>query len=259
MSYAAITLTRNLWIQDRHAVVHFGDEIVWLGDEHRARLQHLNRRLVLPFIPATKVIGSPSARVKYQAACRLRYCRLHPSCDDSHHAPPLDEPMFIQLEIGTSWIGTQRSNPRQGCGAETSVFPSINRSKNGSGDGRKPSPIRTALPLRHSLRNSLTVSARPVATSWWRRQLASLGIADPPPRDRAGRASNCTSNRPARHAVRSQKHDPSPLPQTVLRPRRARQTIKIGAFLDRQNDRCRFRDAAHASLNHDSFISDSRY
>jgi len=86
-----------------------------------------------------------------------------------------------------------------------------------------------------------------------------LGIANPPLRDRAGRASNCTSNCPARHAVRSQKHDPSPLPQTVLRPRRARQTIKIGAFLHRQNDRCRFRDAAHASLNHDSFISDSRY
>ena len=83
-----------------------------------------------------------------------------------------------------------------------------------------------------------------------------LGIADPPLRDRTGGASNCASNRPARHAVRSQKHDPSPLPQT---PPRARQTIEIGALLHRQNAKCRFRDADHASLNHDSFISDSGY
>ena len=85
-----------------------------------------------------------------------------------------------------------------------------------------------------------------------------LGIADPPLRDRTGGASNCASNRPARHAVRSQKHDPSPLPQTA-RPPQARQTIEISTLLHRQNAKCRFRDADHASLNHDSFISDSGY
>jgi hypothetical protein len=44
-----------------------------------------------------------------------------------------------------------------------------------------------------------------------------LGIADPPLRDRTDGASNCASNRPTRYAVRSQKHDPSPQPQTPPR------------------------------------------
>ena len=35
--------------------------------------------------------------------------------------------------------------------------------------------------------------------------------------------------------------------------------LKLRAFLRRQNDSGRFRDAAHASLNHDLFISDSGY
>ena len=35
--------------------------------------------------------------------------------------------------------------------------------------------------------------------------------------------------------------------------------IKLGTLLRAQIDRCRFRDAAHASLNHDSIISDSGY
>ena len=41
--------------------------------------------------------------------------------------------------------------------------------------------------------------------------------------------------------------------------RRTRQAFKIGALLRRQNNSCRFRDDTHASLNHDSFISDSGY
>ena len=61
------------------------------------------------------------------------------------------------------------------------------------------------------------------------------------------------------HAVRRQQHNPRPLPQPVLRLRRTRQALKLGTFLRRQNDNCRLRDAAHASLNHDSFISDSGY
>ncbi len=53
--------------------------------------------------------------------------------------------------------------------------------------------------------------------------------------------------------------DPRPLPQPVLRFRRTRQALKLGTFLRRQNDNRRLRDAAHASLNHDSCISDSWY
>ena len=86
-----------------------------------------------------------------------------------------------------------------------------------------------------------------------------LGIAHTPLRGRAGRAPDRPSNRSARHAVRCQQHNPRPLPQPVLRLARTRQAFKFGALRLRQNDSSRFRDAAHASLNHDSFISDSRY
>ena len=48
-------------------------------------------------------------------------------------------------------------------------------------------------------------------------------------------------------------------PQAVLRFGRARQAFKFGAFLRRQTDRYGFRDAAHAFLNQDLFISDSGY
>jgi hypothetical protein len=36
-------------------------------------------------------------------------------------------------------------------------------------------------------------------------------------------------------------------------------TLKLRTLLRHQNDNRRFRDASHASLNHDSFISDSGY
>ena len=85
------------------------------------------------------------------------------------------------------------------------------------------------------------------------------GVANPPLRRRAGCTSNRSSNRPARNAVRCQQHDPRPLPQPVLRLRRTRQALKLGTFLRRQNDNCRLRDAAHASLNYDLCISDSWY
>jgi hypothetical protein len=105
----------------------------------------------------------------------------------------------------------------------------------------------TRLLARHAREQRLFVSAvyfgsaAPIARLVETRK-PLIGIADPPLRDRASRASNCTSNRAARHAVRSQKHDPSPPPQMVLGPRRARQKIEIGALLHRQNDRCRFRE-----------------
>ena len=68
-----------------------------------------------------------------------------------------------------------------------------------------------------------------------------------------------SSDRPARNAVRCQQHDPRPLPQPVLRLPRTRQALKLGTSLRRQNDNRRLREAAHASLNHDSLISDSWY
>jgi hypothetical protein len=44
------------------------------------------------------------------------------------------------------------------------------------------------------------------------------------------------------------------------RPNMSRRKVsKLGTFLRCQNDDRRLRDAAHASLNHDSFISDSWY
>ena len=86
-----------------------------------------------------------------------------------------------------------------------------------------------------------------------------LGIAHPPLRCRSGRAANRPPDCPARHTFRRQQHDPCPLPQPVLRLRRTRQALKLGAFRCRQNNRSRFRDAVHASLNHDSFFTDSGY
>ena len=55
------------------------------------------------------------------------------------------------------------------------------------------------------------------------------GVANPPLRRRPGCTSNRSSNRPARNAVRCQQHDPRPLPQPVLRPRRTRQALKLGS------------------------------
>ena len=60
-------------------------------------------------------------------------------------------------------------------------------------------------------------------------------------------------------AVRRQKHDLRPPAQPELRPCRARQSVKLGPLFVRQNNRSRFLDACHASLNHDSSISDSGY
>jgi hypothetical protein len=50
---------------NRHAIMHIGDEVVGLGDDHGTRLQRLASRAVLPFVqrPAN-VIGWASARVK---------------------------------------------------------------------------------------------------------------------------------------------------------------------------------------------------
>jgi hypothetical protein len=61
------------------------------------------------------------------------------------------------------------------------------------------------------------------------------------------------------YTVRRQKHDPCPLAHPVLRLRRTRQAFKLGPLLLRQCNRCRFRDAAHASLNHDSTSRNSGY
>jgi hypothetical protein len=86
-----------------------------------------------------------------------------------------------------------------------------------------------------------------------------LGIAHPRLRCRSGRAANGPPDRPARHTFRRQQHDACALPQPVLRLRRTHQALKLGAFRRRQNNRSRFRDADHASLNHDSFFTDSGY
>jgi hypothetical protein len=84
-------------------------------------------------------------------------------------------------------------------------------------------------------------------------------IAHAPLGSRTGRASDFPPDRPAGHPAGRRQHDPCPLPQTVLRLRRTRQALKLRALRRRQNNSCRFRDAAHASLNHDSTISDSRH
>ena len=55
------------------------------------------------------------------------------------------------------------------------------------------------------------------------------------------------------------QHDAGALPQPVFRLRRTHQALKLAAFCRRQDNSCRFRDTAHAPLNHDSFFSDSGY
>src|SRR6478672_7142130 len=44
-----------VWLQQhRHTVVQFSNEFVWLGDDHRTRLQALTRVAVLPLIPKAR-------------------------------------------------------------------------------------------------------------------------------------------------------------------------------------------------------------
>ena len=122
-------------------------------------------------------------------------------------------------------------------------------------------PRFTRLGVRHVLRafyEALSAAIAPLARFVETRK-PLLGVTHPPLRRRAGCTSNRPSDRSARHAVRRQQHNPRPLPQPVLRLRRTRQALKLRTLLRHQNDNRRFRDASHASLNHNSFISDSGY
>ena len=76
---------------------------------------------------------------------------------------------------------------------------------------------------------------------------AILGVAHPPLRRGSSGAAERPANRPRRRALRRHQHDPRLQPRAVLGLARARQTLKLGALLGRQSDRCRFK-AAHATL-----------
>jgi hypothetical protein len=78
------------------------------------------------------------------------------------------------------------------------------------------------------------------------------GVAHAPFRRRAGRAANRSANRTAGHALGRHQHNPRPLAQPEFGLGGTRQRFQLGSFRFRQYDRGRFRNAMHASLNHDS-------
>ncbi len=85
------------------------------------------------------------------------------------------------------------------------------------------------------------------------------GVAHAPFRCRAGRAANLSANRAAGHALGRHQHNPRPLAQPLFGLGGTRQRFQLGSFRFRQYDRGRFRNAMHASLNHDSPFRNSRY
>jgi len=86
-----------------------------------------------------------------------------------------------------------------------------------------------------------------------------LGKADPPLAGGANRAVDRPRNRPRRQALRRHQHDARSLAQPMFRLARTRQTFEFSALTLRQKNWGRFRDAAHAPLNHDSRSADSEY
>jgi hypothetical protein len=62
----------------------------------------------------------------------------------------------------------------------------------------------------------------------------TLGGAHPPLRRRARGAANLAADGACRQPVRRQQHNPRPLPQPVLRLRRAGQSRELGPLLLRQ-------------------------
>ena len=82
-----------------------------------------------------------------------------------------------------------------------------------------------------------------------------LGVAHPPFRGRTGRAADRATDRARGHTIR--RHQQMALAHPVLRLRRTRQAFRLGALFLRQGNRCRFRDAAHAPLNHNSIFRNS--
>jgi hypothetical protein len=87
----------------------------------------------------------------------------------------------------------------------------------------------------------------------------SRRIANPPFGRCADRAADRSRDFTRRRAIARHQHDPGALARAVLAFRRTRHTLKVSAFLASQNYPRRFRDALHASLNHDSRIRDSGY
>jgi hypothetical protein len=59
--------------------------------------------------------------------------------------------------------------------------------------------------------------------------------------------------------IRRHQHNPRPLAQPVFGLGGTHQRFQLGSFRFRQYDRGRFRNAMHASLNHDSPFRNSRY
>jgi transposase len=85
------------------------------------------------------------------------------------------------------------------------------------------------------------------------------GKAHPPLAGRADRAAHRPRNRPRRLAVRGHQDDACPLAQPMFHLVRTRQTFEFSALTIRQENRSRFQDAVHPSLNHDPRFSDSGY
>jgi hypothetical protein len=71
------------------------------------------------------------------------------------------------------------------------------------------------------------------------------GEPHPPPADHAARTADLAGNRPARHAVSCQEHDPRSLDQTLFGRRRPHPRLERRPFLRRHDDRRRI-SKAHA-------------
>src|SRR5208283_4811640 len=84
-------------------------------------------------------------------------------------------------------------------------------------------------------------------------------IAHAPLRRRAGCAAKSASNRARRDTVSGHQHELRLKARPMFTLSRARQALKLDPLISRQYDRCCFRMAAHAALNHDSRIRDSGY
>jgi hypothetical protein len=131
---------------------------------------------------------------------------------------------------------------------------------------QRPGPVRVAF-RRRSVEHRqdapvrlLVVSGLGPAIADFRKPRKSvLRVTNPPFRRRAGGAAERAANRPRRCAIGGHQHDPRLEARAVLRLGRPRHTLKLGPLLARQYDRRRLQKVAHATLNHDSTISDRGY
>lgn len=126
-----------------------------------------------------------------------------------------------------------------------------------------PAPITSRRRAVQHSQNALaglgSVLVRHPARGFVETRKSPLRIAHPPLRCGAGRAANRPSNCSRRCTIRRQQDDPRSPIQSMLSFGRARQAVTLRTLSLRRYDRSRFRDAAHAALNHNSSMSDSGF